>query len=106
MYYGTRGRLDGKIWKYIPHTGSVIKKPRSNVPLMRRVMSRLDRVGIRLIQLSGFGIHLRIPDSNGGVSGCGDNAPPIGSTRDRPHQVSVPWVSVPRVSVHMKTISD
>src|SRR5258706_16000906 len=90
MDRATRGRPDGSRWKCVPHTGSVVTRPRNDVLPVRRVSNRLDLVGMPLERLAGCNTSLSIPDSNGVVAGSGDDVAPIGRVGNGQHRASVP----------------
>src|SRR5258706_561676 len=90
MDRATRGRSDGSRWKCVPHTDSVVTRPRNNVLPVRRVSNRLDRVGMPRERLAGRSTSLGIPGSNGAIVGSGDDVAPIGRVGNGHHQVSVP----------------
>src|SRR5258706_15784904 len=78
MDRATRGRSEGSRWKCVPHTGSVVTRPRNDVLPVRRVSNRLDLLGMALERLAGCSTGLSIPDSNGAIVGSGDDVAPIG----------------------------
>src|SRR5258706_12427382 len=86
----TRGRLDGSRWKCVPHTGSVVTRPRNDVLPVRSVSNRLDRVGMPLERLSSCSTGLSIPGSNGVIVGSGDDVAPIGRVSNVRHPAIVP----------------
>src|SRR5258706_9371070 len=90
MDRATRGRSEGSRCKCVPHTGSVVTRPRNDVLPVRRVSNRLDLLGMALERLAGCSTGLSIPDSNGVIVGSGDDVAPIGRASNRRHAVSVP----------------
>src|SRR5258706_13916564 len=90
MGRATRGKSDGSRWKCVPHTGSVVTRPRNDVLPVRGVSNRPDRVGMPLERLSGCSISLSIPDSNGTIKGSGDDVAPIGRVGNGQNGARVP----------------
>ena len=60
------------------------------MPPIGRVSNGLHPVSVPLERISDWSASLGIPDSNGAVSGSGDDVPPIGRVSNGLHQVSVP----------------
>src|SRR5258708_7778487 len=90
MDRATRGRSDGSKWKCIPHTGSVVTRPRSDVLPVRRESNGLHGVGVPLERIAGCGTSIGIPGSNGAVDGSGDDVAPIGRVSNGRHAANVP----------------
>ena len=80
----------GGIWKWVPYTGSIVIRPRSDVAPIRRVSNRLDRVGMPLERLANCGTSLSIPGSNGAIEGSRGDVASIKRVSNGPYRGSVP----------------
>src|SRR5258706_12033334 len=94
MDRATRGRSDGSRWKCVPHTGSVVTRPRNDVLPVRRASNRLDRAGMPLEKIAYCGTSIGIPDSNGLIVGSGDDVAPIGRVGNGQHRVTQPRTTI------------
>src|SRR5258706_554438 len=95
-------RWEGDILKWVPHTVSVIRRPRSDALPIWRVSNGEHRARVPHERTADCSTIFRIPDSDGGVVGSGDDVPPIGRVSNGSHRVSVPLERISDCSTSLR----
>src|SRR5258708_2349988 len=95
-------RWEGDILKWVPHTVSVIRRPRSDALPIWRVSNGEHLVSVPVERISDCSTILRIPDSDGVVGGSRGDVPPIGRVSNGEHRARVPLKRISDCSTSLR----
>src|SRR5258706_16465863 len=102
MDWVTRRRWEGDILKWVPHTVSVIRRPRCDALPIWRVSNGAHRASVPHKRTADCSTIIRIPDSDGGVVGSRGDVPPIGRVSNGPHPVRMPLERISDCSTSLR----